>query len=259
MKKNYKYLILFSILFFYGLLMFFYFSNKKKKELFVVVDNYAVFNYDNKKWYNIILNSRNINDYSWKKYNVYLNGNSIGKKILWFDEKWYLFDLKHNPINYSDPLLGIHNTYDYDIKYLNVDDTIVDYSDKNLNKALKLYKIDIDNNYTSLYRKIFDIDNDGIDESIYVVSNSFADDFTAKKYYSLVFMVKNGKFSRLFYNSSDDNYRSCKAYISNIVDLDNDNKYEIFVNCGKYSDGKPIVSILKYKNGGFDTLVTTNK
>ena len=72
-------------------------------------------------------------------------------------------------------------------------------------------------------------------------------------------MVKNGKFSRLFYNSSDDNYRSCKAYISNIVDLDNDNKYEIFVNCGKYSDGKPIVSILKYKNGGFDTLVTTNK
>ena len=131
MKKNYKYLILFSILFFYGLLMFFYFSNKKKKELFVVVDNYAVFNYDNKKWYNIILNSRNINDYSWKKYNVYLNGNSIGKKILWFDEKWYLFDLKHNPINYSDPLLGIHNTYDYDIKYLNVDDTIVDYSDKN--------------------------------------------------------------------------------------------------------------------------------
>lgn len=51
-------------------------------------------------------------------------------------------------------------------------------------------------------------------------------------------------------------YDSCKIYLQNIIDLDNDNKYELITGCGYYSNNGVINNIYTLKNKEYKLLIS---
>ena len=257
-KGKKKYVIILAVLLIYFVIIFFMFYNKKEKVISIVVDNYAFFHYDkNKKWKSIPLRNNKLESYNWKDYDTYVNGEFYGNKYLWFNDKWYVFNKDKSPVNYSGSLLAIHSGFDYSIKPINFENKNIDnYS--YVYDVLKKNNILIDNNYTVSSYLLFDIDNDGNNEEFYTVSNSFPIDFSASKYYSFVFMVKNNKIYYLYKDTYDEIFDACKPYISGILDVDNDKTYEVIVNCGKYSNRGTNVSLYRFNKKGFVKIISNS-
>lgn len=255
-KGRKKYIIILIILVIYFVVLFMMFYNKKEKTISIVVDNYALFNYTKKdKWKNIPLNNDKLDLYNWQNYNVYIDKSFNGNKYLWFNDKWYIFNKDKSPINYYGSLFAIHTDFDYSLEPIN-------FEEQNINNysyvydVLKDNNIKIDNNYTVNSYLLLDIDNDGTEEEFYTISNSLPIDFTASKYYSFVFMVKNNKVYYLYKDTYDEMFDACKPYISGILDVDNDKNYEIIVNCGKYSNKGANVNLYKFNKKVFEKVVS---
>ena len=251
-----KYVIILIILSIYLGIIFVLFYNKKEKSMSIVIDNHAFFRYTKAdKWINIKLSNEVMDDYNWNKYKIYVNNNYFDNQYLWYNDKWYIFDNDKQPINYSGNLLAVRSDFDKGIDVANFfEQEIKDYS--YVYKVLNKKNITFDSNYTVKSFIDFDIDQDGISEQIYVISNAFPIDFSASKYYSYVFMVKNNKIYHIYGNTFNDMYDACKAYVSGIIDIDNDNKYEVIVNCGKYSNKGTVVSVYKFNNRKFEKVIS---
>ena len=56
---------------------------------------------------------------------------------------------------------------------------------------------------------------------------------------------------------TEDSYSGCKPYIKSILDVNNDNKYEVIINCAEYSTNKIHSTMYKYKNNQFENVVSS--
>lgn len=256
-KKTYIIILCFIIIF--GLVMFLALGvgnlKKNKRGTTIIVGNNTIWNYNNQHWLNVS-NTREIEKINWQEFNVYSNNEKLGKYYLWYSDKWYLFDKEKNAINYDGELLAYQANYDIDVlKFTEeeiTDNTYVDY-------VLKENNLDIDSKFTASYKVNFDVDKDGENEELYLISNAFPLDFEPEKIFSIVFMIKDDYVYYLYNDiSSNTSFNGCKPYFKSILDVDSDNTYEIIVSCAHYSNSMEIDMLYKLEEEGFKIVISNN-
>ena len=249
--KNKRYIYIIVILFISVFLFFIFYGinaikDYNKDEILIVSDN--IFRKYKSKWFKI----QDMKSMNWKKFHIYVNNDYYGDKYLYYNEKWYIFEKDKKALTYSGDILAFNANYKV-VKF----NEINNYSDKNIEKILEENKsenLGIENSY---YIDV-DIDNDGSLERIYVVTNRFSDKLNSGKFFSYVFLVKKEKITYIYKEESNDSdsYSGCKPYISNIIDVDEDNKYEIIMTCSYYSNGIKKYNLYEYQKGKFNLLVS---
>ena len=111
--------------------------------------------------------------------------------------------------------------------------------------------------YTVEQEVSIDIDNDGNNETFYFVSNAFSLDYNPSKIFSIVFMVKNSKIYPIYTDIAPNTTNNgCKPYLSAVLDVDQDNIYEMVISCGKYSTETPSDMLYKLTDDGFKIVIS---
>lgn len=256
MKSKKIYIVLIVIMIIFFLIMFFVFGlDELKKEgidTTIIVDNDTVWTYSGKTWNNI----SSFNKCNWKKYDVYINNEKIGKYYLWYNDKWYVFDNNKNAVMIDGDLLGIksnYNIYVHSFEKEKIDNYSYVY------KVLEDNKLPIDSEYTVNYKVVFDYDGDGEVEEFYVITNVFPTGFNPKKIFSIVFMVKENIIYPIYTNvSNNKGLNGCRPYINSFIDIDDDNKYEFILSCSEYSVSGTNRMLYDFEDNKFKILISNN-
>lgn len=158
-----------------------------------------------------------------KKYNVYSDGDLYENVSIKRDSyMWYYFndnyeDLELNKVSfaYTNNFKGV-SAADYDVSY---------YSDED-DEIIKsiIGEKDVSDYKDTVIKSSFDLDNDGTDEIIYTMNDLNVSD---NEGLALIFIVKNGKVFKKLGSDSKDAF-----LVQNIIDIDGNGKYEIFVSKG---------------------------
>lgn len=159
-----------------------------------------------------------------EKYNVYsdsgLHKNITIKRN---SNSWYYFNKNYKDLELTNVSLAYTSNFkglkvaDYDVSYYD------DGDDDILNEVLS--GEDISNYEKSVIKSSFDLDNDGVLETIYTINDFDLTDSEGN--YSFIFLVREGKLVNIIDKDSDDSF-----LVQNIVDIDGDGKYEIIVSKG---------------------------
>lgn len=224
-----------------------------KMDNVVVVGNEAIFKKEGEKWRNVSF--QDIGKYNWKEYYTYIDHSYYGNYNLYYSEKWYLFKGKNEAVNYEGDLLALRGN----IKYKVVDFTLHDIEDfTDSKRVLQENNLPIDSVLTSSSFVNIDIDHDGVKEQIYMISNKFPIEDVGDTYFSFIFMVKDNRIIYLYkkVEQLEDSYSGCKPYISNMMDVDEDNQYEIIISCGYYSNNGISHGMYKFEGDKFKLLVS---
>ncbi len=257
MKKNKRYIILLVILIIYFVALYFLigkdYQKEKESTIKLIVGNHTIWELSNRKWYNIRSNS-DMKELNWQEYQVYVDNKKLGNYDLWYDDKWYLFDKDRNAINYQGDLLAFSGNFELKLQeFITEEVTDRTYVDQVLTENNLLINQELTVNEVSH----IDIDQDGIIENFYTLSNAFPMDSNPEKVFSFVFMEKNGTLS-LLYSAIDNNKgtNGCKPMITSVLDADNDKKNELIVTCNQYSIEEPIVMLYQWKENEFKLLIS---
>lgn len=252
--KRYIILIIFFLVF--GFSIYFFIGRDsiaaQKVQTTILLNPDTIFEYSNKNW--IKVNNGHINDYNWKEFDVFLDSEYKGKKLVWHDDQWYIFDKNKSAINYTEKFIGIKANYDINInKFVVENDVSKDYA----YEILSDYDLPLTSELTVNDKIVVDLDNDGEEEEIYLISNTFTMDSDPDTIFSKVFMVKNNqKYSIFEQHESGDVYSGCLPYVNSIIDVDNDNNFEIVLTCSKFSAQEPINTIYKFDQTKFNKLIS---
>lgn len=257
MKNNKRYIILLILLFIFGLLMYLFIGKESiaqsKNKTTILLNPNTIFKYNKNQW--IKINNTTIEDYQWKKYSVFLNSKYTGDYYVWNDDSWYIFDDNKNAINYTDNFLAINSNFELSSKEFEVIDAS---NSEYIRDFLNQKGISINTELTATEKVLVDIDNDGIDEEIYIVSNTFTLELGSETIFSYVFMIKNNEVYIMYEREEEgDVYSGCLPSINSIIDVDNDKTDEIILTCARYSAQEPINYIYKFENKAFRKLISS--
>ena len=202
--------------------IFFLYPNYKDKhnKTSIIVDKDAKWYYEDSKWKDMT----STNQYNWQKFDIYQDGSYFGNYSLLYNDKWYAFGDNRTPITMDGTeIFAIKTNQKYKYGSFILED---------ISEA--------------------DLDSDGEDEKIFVVSNIFTDE-TVRDIFNFIFIVKNGKITiiKKDINTYDNMYRMCKAYLSHLVDITGDGNYEIITGCGYYSDKKQCIEMYQKKRNKY--------
>lgn len=247
-KDKKKYFICLGLLIIYFLAMLFIFIIpsilKSNTGTYLLIDNYEKWKYNGKTWENITDKS----EYNWQKFDVYENNKYIGKYNALFNETWHFYDDNDKPIKIdSTDMIAIRSNRNYSVANFN-EREIYDNEMAYVNKVLEENGIST-NDFTSSSVIEYDLDNDNEFEKIFTISNVFTENET-EKIFNFVFVLKNDKIIDISKTISNyaDMYDNCKMYVSKIIDVNNDKKYEIITGCGYYSDTKNCFEMYELHN-----------
>ena len=258
MKKKKRYIVILAALAIYVIIMLLVYGKdmliKSKDEMTLIIGDTSVWIYKDKGWTNIT-NPSTIESISWTNYDVYLDNKNIGNYYLWNDDdKWYVFDANKKAITREGTLLAVKANYDIKVKNFSTADIRNYY---HVEKVLEENDLSTSSKYTVATETTIDIDNDGNNETFYFVSNAFSLDYNPSEIFSLVFMVKNSKIYPMYTDIAPNRSNNgCKPYLSAVVDVDEDNIYEMVVSCGKYSTDKPADMLYKLTEEGFKIIIS---
>jgi len=148
----------------------------------------------------------------------------------------YSSNLNFDIANYSKETLN-----DEDIKILNQileEHDIIGYENLNTNEKIS-----------------FDYDQNGIEETIYFVSNLF-EETVYDKVFAFVYYIENNEIKYLSEQVTDilKIYDLCVPRMNSIVDLDEDKKYEFIISCEYFSNKGIQNSIYKKQNNLFELI-----
>lgn len=254
-KKLYIVLIVMMVVFFLVFFLMYGVDEIKTKDdkATIIVGNNTVWQYQNKKWMNIT-GITSFQDYNWHTFEVFQDNQKIGDYSLWYDDKWYVFDQDKNPVSIEGNLLAYEANYDMSVSpFIEQKITNKKYVDEVLNK----YGIDTSSKFSNSLQISFDIDQDGIMEDFYLITNVFAIDFTPDLLFSFVFMVKNDEIYMIYDNVNQTSiYNSCKPYFTSFLDVNRDHNYELILSCGRYSIGKEIQWLYGFRDNQFKILIS---
>lgn len=255
MKSKKVYITLIIILIVFFLLMYFLIGKdsieKSKQNLVILTSEDTAFSYSNNTWENI----RDVGDrFNWQKFSIYFNQEYKGNNYIWHDDKWYVFDDEKQAINDTGNLLAIKTNYHVEIAKFS---TVLNTNSLYVDEVLKEHGIEPTLDFTVNTITEVDLDNDGRDEDIYIVSNMFPIDFEPDLLFAYVFMVKDNKIYMIYESSMEaDYYSGCQPYINSIIDVDNDNNYEILLSCSPYSTQKNTDILYKLDKDKFKILIS---
>lgn len=246
MKKDKKIIIVLLIFFFsYCIYLFFYlggynFQKEKNNITTIILDKNIVWNKEKGNWLNIL----DKEPYNWKKYNIYVNNEKLGNYYLVYNNKWYIFDNKKNSINYNGSLLAYSSNDEIIIRDFKVESII---NDEIANTVLSQNNIKINQEFTVQDKIKIDIDQNGEEDTIYLISNHLPLSANENKRFNLVFIIKNNKLYYLYKDIDKTiNSHSCKPSINSILNTTPSKESEIILTCSKMSDIKNKTYLFKY-------------
>lgn len=249
-KKNNKksLIIVFSIIGAYLVLSIVLFGwdnfMNKFQGVYLMLDPNTKWQLKDGKW----LDVKNEKKYNWQKFDVYINNKLLGNYNLLYNNKWYLFDEKRESQQYEGSFLAIKGNKRYKVVDFQEDD--IDEIDKQLFKAiLEENKIIYPNEFTYSKKVLIDLDGDDNPETIYTISNAFTYEDIDKKF-SFVF-IKDDEVQILYkgIESIERQYHLCVPKVKNIIDIDNNSKYEIIIECNYFNLLGTCNSLYQQKNG----------
>ena len=250
MKKKTRYIVLLVMLLVYFAVLFLVYGKdhlkKEKEEAVIIVGNDTIWKKEKQKWTSLksLSDKKNL---SWKLYDTYVDSKKIGKYYLWNDNtEWFLFDKEKNAYNYQGELLAYRANYKITVTNYTYLDKLL--SDNNLSNT--------GNPTISNVIKV-DIDNDGIDEKFYTFSNAFSDDETLpENSYSFVFLEKESKTYMMYsYTGEFVGLSGCQPFINYLIDIDEDDNYEIVFTCSQYDQLPPINTLYKFDKDKFIEII----
>lgn len=261
MKKTYIFFL--SVVIIFGIVMFIFFGVPELKKSKNITDNLNIiighdtfWSYDKKSGWNV--KSKNIT-YGNQMYNVYINSDYKGKyDIELINDTFYYYDKNVNKTTYSGDLFAYSGggsiiiKDDYDTSQITLDD--IKYVN-NLIEELKDTEISIFD--LTLNKKIaIDLDNDKKDEYIYILSNFGCENCKNSDYFSIVFIVDNNKASLLSKSYDKTDYYGINFYdLEYILDINNDNNYEIVLSKSTFGNNKTYHQMFeKLKKGYIKTI-----
>lgn len=109
--------------------------------------------------------------------------------------------------------------------------------EEEVNKILKEHNISKNSDINVANKVSFDYNSDGINETIYFVSNLF-DQTEYNKAFSFAYYVKDGEIIYLVEQVEDyeNAYDLCIPYIDAIADFNSDNNYNLILGCEYFSE-----------------------
>ena len=255
MRGKSIYIVLIIILFVFFIVMFVLFGldniRKKNLETTIITGDNTAWVYKNAEWYNVLEND--FSKLNWQEYKVFSDNKYLGKYLLWHDDKWYVFDHNKKAIDTDGVLMAYRANYN--IKVAEIADTIVD-DDVYVTTALDDNNISLDTDFTSKYKVSIDYDNDGIEEDFYIISNVFSLE-SENSIFSIVFMAKDDKIYYIYRDvDSKKGLNGCKPFFKSFLDVDQDDKFEFILGCGRYSIGDEVNMLYKEDNGDFKILIS---
>lgn len=257
-KKKKRYTVILVILIIYVLLMVLVLGKdtliKSKDATTIIIGDNTIWNYSDESWLNIT-SSSTIDDISWLDYKVFLDNKELGNYYLWNDgNEWYIFDSNKNAVNKEGSIIAFRSNYDIKVKDFTTEEIRNYY---HVDKVLEENDLSTSSKYTVSTEISIDIDSDGSKETLYFISNAFPLDFNPSKVFTFVFMVKNSEIYPIYKEIAQNNsVNGCKPYLSAIMDIDEDNTYELVVSCGRYSIQKPVDMLYKLTDEGFKILIS---
>ena len=257
MRSKKTYIIILVVLVVYFLVFFLLLGRENLKQekysTTIIVGNSTVWNYSGKKWTKLTGDSI-LQKLDWQIFNVYVENENLGEYYLWHDDQWYLFDKNKNAVNYTGKLLAYKSNYD--LKIINyTEEEITDFS--YVHEVLKENGIATSSLFTTSRKITLDLDNDTIDETLYIISNVFADDFYPDRLFAIAFIEKEGQIEYLYNNvTSASDETVCIPYLNTILDTNKDNNYEIILSCGKISNQEPVDMLYQKTKDGFKMVIS---
>lgn len=258
MKKKKRYIVILVVLVVYALIMLIVMGKDllipSKNTATLIIGDTSVWKLKEDSWTNLTMRS-SIEELNWQEYKVYLDNKEYGNYYLWQNgDKWYIFDKDKKAVAREGNLLAIQSNYEMKVKNFTTKD-IRNYH--HVNKVLEENNLSTSSKLTVATETSIDIDNDGQNETFYFVSNAFSLDYNPSQVFSLVFMVKNSKVYPM-YTDIAPNYSTngCKPYLSAVLDINQDNLYEMVISCGKYSTDKPADMLYHLTEEGFKIIIS---
>lgn len=223
-KKVAMFFLLLFVLIILVLAYIFYFVSAKPSNDYIIVGESAIFTKSKGKWTQIkrinddilsakytVVHASGINE------NVTINYTSDSNYWLYMDDEFNDIELKHVKAAYTSKFKNV-KVADYEFSYYDDSDQEI------LSNVLEGRNIlDFEK---SVKKYTFDLDGDGVLESIYTLTNETLSGRQNKKY-SSIFLVRGDEFIKTFSNDTTKPYK-----VMAIVDIDNDNKYEVIVSKG---------------------------
>lgn len=257
MKNNKRYIILIVLLIIFFLSLFFLVGKDNLKsrgeDLTLLVGEDVIWQRNSNSWNNNL----NINSYNWEKFKIYLDNRYKGEYLVWHDDKYYIFDDNREAINYTEKFIGIQSNYD--VNFLDYESKDIEV-DSYITKVLTDHKLDESSELTLSTKTSVDLDKDGNDEDIYIVSNAFPIDFSPKKIFSFVFVVKDGQIYNVYESVEKNDYdNGVKPYIYSILDVDDDGTYEFIISYAEYSTNGSSYTLYKLDKNEITAIISNEE
>lgn len=176
-------------------------------------------------------------DYANKPFDVYVDNSLLGKYNLNYGGRWYIYDDRSNYIDYDGLFMAVYSNMNYSVVPTVVNQfDIVDQS--NVNSFLSGLNITFDYNNIFKSKVLYDVNKDGLKDTIYFVSNAFQDEIgiynSAFAYVFVKYATGDVKTFYSFKKSVDDLMSMSNPSFGSIIDI----------------DGKQYLFVLNEKNSG---------
>lgn len=242
------FMVVFSIIIFGASLLIQYIN---KKNTYILITNpYSIFECKKNKCEDV---SDNLEEYNNKEYNVYKNYFERGINKVFYNESnntFHVYDSFNNNIyeDINDSLLAYSGKIELTVNDFNIEEM-------NINKVYEvLYNADINYQSDDLFsQKIsLDFDFDTEYENLYIITNSGYEDKNI--YFSILAYEKDQNIYIIDKEISDSNFGLFVSRITNIIDLNNDNKIE-FINTKLNCDETEYCSVIyRLKGKSFESM-----
>lgn len=227
MENKKKVMIVVSILLVYFIIMIVLFGldqlkNKfQKLEILMAPDTYL--KYENGHWKDVI-ETRDLLGHS---YHVYDNHKFLYDGILQYtNDRWYAFDTQNQPLSLPDHFFAYRGNMKVEIAQ---NYQVIDMSDDEIieaKKFLKENKILFEPEFTKTQKISFDFNSDGIEEKIYIISNTLGME-EQKTYFSIAYLKTGEQLEPIILDISENMYDIPSLNLKEIIDYNNDQKYEL--------------------------------
>lgn len=236
MDKKYKILILGLLIYLSIMLLILYIININNVEI-LISPNISI-KYETKKYKKIEFNSN-------LRYNIYVDNNFASNDLLIKDDNTFYLN---------------NETLKNMIALSNNKAKIISYNKEELSKE-EYQKVLTDLNITKYNdmkvasKILIDYDNDKELEEINVISNVFVDPFMEDiddDKFSIIYTVDNNEIDIIYNKSFSSDMKGCLISNPYIIDLNNDNKYEIITTCSYFDKLGTKVQIFEQKKNKYN-------
>lgn len=248
MKKNkFEIVIIIGMLVFSGILFGLYLVYEvylKYNSYSMILNPYTILECKLWKCKNV---SDKLNDYNDKDYVVYIDGENKGINSVFYDKdfkKFYVFDKSYNNLYNTGKILILDD--DRNVKQLKFNEEEVTAEELNELNSLSGFQLEFDD----VVKVSYDFDSDGKMESLFTVNKRAIEE----KSLSMLVYYDGKKYNVLDKEENADITEVSEGYVSNVINIFDDNKIEFiytkefFSNIGTCSviyklKGKKFVSV----------------